>query len=52
MAAEYRALVRRRRDGHVVFDLDPVHAGVVAEALEQTRAVLDEIIARVAVPRG
>ena len=42
MAAEYRALVRRRRDGHVVFDLDPVHAGVVAEALEQTRAVLDE----------
>ena len=42
MAAEYRALVRRRRDGHVVFDLDPVHAGVVAEALEQTLAVLDE----------
>ena len=44
MAAEYRALVRRRRDGHVVFDLDPVHAGVVAEALEQTRAVLDEAV--------
>lgn len=38
----FRALVRRRRDGHVVFDLDLVHAGVVAEALEQTRAVLDE----------
>lgn len=42
MASDYRALVRRRRDGHVVFDLDLVHAGVVAEALEQTRAVLDE----------
>ena len=42
MAGEYRALVRRRRDGHVVFDLDLVHAGVVAEALEQTRAVLDD----------
>lgn len=45
MAADYHALVRRRRDGHVVFDLDLVHAGVVAEALEQTRAVLDEGIA-------
>ena len=42
MAGDFRALVRRRRDGHVVFDLDLVHAGVVAEALEQTRAVLDE----------
>ena len=40
MAPRFRALVRRRRDGHVVFDLDVVHAGVVAEALEQTRAVL------------
>jgi len=38
--AGFRALVRRRRDGRVVFDLDLVHAGVVAEALEQTRAVL------------
>jgi len=38
----FHALVRRRRDGQVVFDLDVVHAGVVAEALEQTRAVLDE----------
>ncbi len=36
------AMVRRRRDGHVAFDLDVVHAGVVAEALEQTRAVLAE----------
>ena len=42
MAGDFRALVRRRRDGHVVFDLDLVHAGVVAEALEQTRAVLDD----------
>jgi len=42
VAGDFRALVRRRRDGHVVFDLDLVHAGVVAEALEQTRAVLDE----------
>ena len=50
MAAEYRALVRRRRDGHVVFDLDPVHAGVVAEALEQTRAVLDEATEEPATP--
>ncbi len=40
MASGFRALVRRRRDGHVVFDLDVVHAGVVTEALEQTRAVL------------
>lgn len=40
MAGGFRALVRRRRDGRVVFDLDVVHAGVVAEALEQTRAVL------------
>ena len=45
MAGDFRALVRRRRDGHVVFDLDLVHAGVVAEALEQTRAVLDEGVA-------
>jgi hypothetical protein len=36
------AMVRRRRDGHVAFDLDVVHAGVVAEALEQTRAVLTD----------
>lgn len=36
------AMVRRRRDGHVAFDLDVVHAGVVAEALEQTRAVLSD----------
>ena len=50
MAGEYRALVRRRRDGHVVFDLDLVHAGVVAEALEQTRAVLDEGATGVAPP--
>ncbi len=42
MAGDFRALVRRRRDGHVVFDLDLVHAGVVAEALEQTRAVLED----------
>lgn len=42
MAGDFRALVRRRRDGQVVFDLDLVHAGVVAEALEQTRAVLDD----------
>lgn len=42
MADGFHALVRRRRDGAVVFDLDPVHAGVVAEALEQTRAVLDD----------
>jgi len=48
VAGEYRALVRRRRDGLVVFDLDLVHAGVVAEALEQTRAVLDEGAAGVA----
>jgi len=40
VAGGLRALVRRRRDGRVVFDLDVVHAGVVAEALEQTRAVL------------
>lgn len=40
--ADFRALVRRRRDGHVVFDLDVVHAGVVVEALEQTRAVLTD----------
>jgi len=45
VAADYRALVRRRRDGHLVFDLDLVHAGVVAEALEQTRAVLAEGVA-------
>jgi hypothetical protein len=38
----FRALVRRRRDGRVAFDLDLVHAGVVAEALEQTRAVLTD----------
>ena len=50
MAGGYRALVRRRRDGHVVFDLDLVHAGVVAEALEQTRAVLDEGATAVAPP--
>lgn len=42
MADGFHALVRRRRDGQVVFDLDVVHAGVVAEALEQTRAVLDD----------
>lgn len=42
MAAGFRALVRRRRDGSVVFDLDLVHAGVVAEALEQTRGVLTD----------
>ncbi|WP_380169064.1 DUF2017 family protein [Jannaschia sp. R86511] len=41
----FRALVRRRRDGRVVFDLDVVHAGVVAEALEQTRAVLLDDVA-------
>ncbi|MFC5381698.1 DUF2017 family protein [Aquipuribacter nitratireducens] len=40
MARRMSAMVRRRRDGHVAFDLDVVHAGVVAEALEQTRAVL------------
>ncbi len=45
MAGGFRALVRRRRDGRVVFDLDVVHAGVVAEALEQTRAVLvDDLV--------
>lgn len=42
MADGFHAMVRRRRDGSVVFDLDPVHAGVVAEALEQTRAVLSD----------
>lgn len=42
MADAFRALVRRRRDGRVAFDLDLVHAGVVAEALEQTRAVLTD----------
>lgn len=40
MAGGFSALVRRRRDGTVAFDLDLVHAGVVTEALEQTRAVL------------
>jgi hypothetical protein len=40
VARRMSAMVRRRRDGHVAFDLDVVHAGVVAEALEQTRAVL------------
>ena len=38
--ARYSALVRRRRDGRIAFDLDLVHAGVVVEALEQTRQVL------------
>lgn len=42
MPDAFRALVRRRRDGSVSFDLDLVHAGVVAEALEQTRAVLTD----------
>lgn len=44
MADAFRALVRRRRDGRVAFDLDLVHAGVVAEALEQTRAVLTDYV--------
>lgn len=38
--SRYSALVRRRRDGRIAFDLDLVHAGVVVEALEQTRQVL------------
>lgn len=38
--SRYSALVRRRRDGRIAFDLDLVHAGVVVEALTQTRQVL------------
>ena len=38
--SRYSALVRRRRDGRIALDLDLVHAGVVVEALEQTRQVL------------